>query len=521
MVVSRIAALALALAPAVIPAAAASSDVPPARFADPERKVKLLAALPEVEKAVVAAVEKQKFPGGAFGVVVDGELVFSKGWGVRETAGGSVDADTVFRIASMTKSFTALSILKLRDEGKLSLEDAVGKWIPELARMPKATADSPEITLRHLLTHSEGFPEDNPWGDRQLAQSDAFLSALVRAGIPFSNAPGAAFEYSNTGFAILGRVVANVSKMRYRDYVDANILRPLGMTSTFWEAASVPPGRLAKGYRRDGDALVEESALADGSFDAMGGLYSTVRDLARYTAHFLSAWPPRDAADPGPVARASLREMQQVARFSEASVRRDAASWTPRLSATGYGYGLGVLATCGFRHVVAHGGGLPGFGSEMLWLPEHGVALVALANLTYAGWWRAFEGALDALDHTGALKPRAPLPSSALLAAQAAVDRLYDAWDDAAFDALAADNLGLDEPRDARRAAFAALKEKHGACAPAPIQAENALRGTWTRACDRGEVTLRVTLAPTRPPKVQLLSARSGPARVAEGPCGP
>jgi CubicO group peptidase (beta-lactamase class C family) len=501
--------------------ARASADVPPAVFTDPARRAKLIAALPAVEKAVAASVEKQKFPGAAFGVVVDGELVFARGWGTRDGAGGAVDADTVFRIASMTKSFTALCILKLRDEGKLSLDDAVAKWIPELAGMPKATADAPALTIRHLLTHSEGFPEDNPWGDRQLARNDAFLAAMARAGIPFSHAPGVAFEYSNTGFALLGRVVANASRMRYRDYVDRNVLRPLGMTSTYWEASAVPPGRLAKGYRREGETLVEEPALADGAFDSMGGLFSTVRDLARWTTFFLSAWPPRDDADAGPVARASLREMQQVARFGGASARRPTPDAPLFLSAGGYGYGLGVRATCRFRHVVSHGGGLPGFGSTMLWLPEHGVALVGLANLTYAGWGGAVNGALDALEATGALQPRVPQPSPALLAAQASVDGLYDRWNDDAFDALAADNLALDTPRDKRRAAFAGLKAKHGACEPGALAAENALRGTWTRPCEHGEVFIEVTLAPTHPPKVQLLQATSGPAPAPEEACKP
>ena len=83
-----------------------------------------------------------------------------------------VNADTVFRIASMTKSFTAMAILKLRDEGKLSLDDPVSKYVPSLIDLPYPTKDSPALTIRHLLTHSEGFPEDNPWGDRQLAQSN-------------------------------------------------------------------------------------------------------------------------------------------------------------------------------------------------------------------------------------------------------------------------------------------------------------------------------------------------------------
>lgn len=510
-----------ALLVSAAPPARASADVPPAAFADPARRAKLLAALPAVEKAVAAAVEKKKFPAAAFGVVVDGELVLAKGWGARGTAGGAVDADTVFRIASMTKSFTALAILKLRDEGKLSLDDAVAKWVPELAGMPKATKDSPEITIRHLLTHSEGFPEDNPWGDRQLAQSDAFLAAMVKAGIPFSNAPGVAFEYSNTGFALLGRVVANVSKMRYRDYVDATILKPLGMTSTYWEASAVPPGRLVTGMRLEGETPVEEPLLGDGAFGAMGGLFSTVHDVARYTAYFLSAWPPRDDADAGPVSRASLREMQQSARATGASARPAADGKPLRLAAGGYGYGLNARTTCSFRHVVAHGGGLPGYGSLMLWLPEHGVALVALANLRYAGWSGIFNDALDALGAGGGLKARVPQPSPALRAAYGAVNGLYAGWDDAAFDALAADNLVLDTPKEKRRSEFADLRAKHGACVPRALEAENALRGAWTLACERGEIALNVTLAPTRPPKVQLLEAKSGPAPAADEPCRP
>ncbi|MEO8055381.1 MAG: serine hydrolase domain-containing protein [Acidobacteriota bacterium] len=503
------------------PPARASADVPPAAFADPARRARLLAALPAAEKAVAAAVEKNRFPAAAFGVVVDGELVLANGWGAHGPAGGAVDANAVFRIASMTKSFTALAILKLRDEGKLALDDAVAKWVPELAGLPKATADSPVLTIRHLLTHSEGFPEDNPWGDRQLARSDSFLSAMARAGIPFSNAPGVAFEYSNTGYALLGRVVANVSKMRYRDYVDANILKPLGMTSTYWEASAVPPGRLVRGMRLEGETPVEEPLLGDGAFGAMGGLLSTVRDLARYTAYFLSAWPPRDDADAGPVSRASLREMQQAARATSASARPAADGKPLRLTAGGYGYGLNDRTSCSFRHVVAHGGGLPGYGSLMLWLPEHGVALVALANLRYAGWSGIFSDALDALAAGGGLKARVPQPSPALRAAYGAVNGLYARWDDAAFDGLAADNLVLDRPKEKRRGEFADLRAKHGACVPRALEAENAMRGAWTLACERGEIVLNVTLAPTQPPKIQLLEAKPGPAPAAGEPCRP
>lgn len=511
MTVRAVPALILALAaPAAVPTRAA--EVPPPRFADADRAAKLAAAFPEIAKIFAEAVEKQHMPGAAMGVVIDGDLVFTKGLGVRDAAtGGAVDADTVFRIASMTKSFTAVAILRLRDEGKLSLDDAVSRYVPELRGLAPATTDAPAITIRHLLSHSEGFPEDNPWGDRQLAVSEETFTGWLKAGIPFSNAPGVAYEYSNTGFAILGRVVARVSGMRYRDYVDKNVLRPLGMTSTFWEAASVPGNRLAKGYRRESDAWVEEPGLGDGAYGAMGGLYSTARDLARYTTFFLAAWPPRDGSEAGPIRRSSSREMQQVARFRGGSAKRDPADGPLKMSAGGYDYGLGTTATCRFSSVVSHGGGLPGYGSLMRWLPEHGLAVVALGNVTYAKWEIPADEMLDAFDRTGALKPRVPQPSAALLSARERVNALIlEPWSDAVADGLAADNLFLDSPKEKRRADFAGLRERHGACRPSgPIEAENALRGSWKLACDRGTVRVSITLAPTRPPRVQHLATIS------------
>jgi CubicO group peptidase (beta-lactamase class C family) len=107
----------------------------------------------------------------------------------------------------MSKSFTAMAILKLRDEGKLNLDDPAYKYIPELKNLHYPTADAPHITIRHLLSHSAGFPEDNPWGDRQLADNDKDLMAFIGKQISFSNPPGIAYEYSNLGFALLGKII--------------------------------------------------------------------------------------------------------------------------------------------------------------------------------------------------------------------------------------------------------------------------------------------------------------------------
>ena len=219
---------------------------PSVAFEDPDRRAKLAAAYPEVDQVMRGFVARENVPGAAWGIVVDGELAHIGTVGLRDVEGGQpVQGDSVFRIASMTKSFTAMAILKLRDEGKVSLDDPVERHVPELRGLRPLTTDAPRITLRHLLTMSAGFPEDNPWGDQQLGISEQEFSALMRSGIPFSNPPGIAYEYSNYAYAILGRVVTNVSGVPYTGYVEREILRPLGMTSTTLEPRAVPPARPA------------------------------------------------------------------------------------------------------------------------------------------------------------------------------------------------------------------------------------------------------------------------------------
>jgi CubicO group peptidase (beta-lactamase class C family) len=520
MPVRRRLTIAIMLCGAVFMAAGVASQAPPAGndrlpppvFTDPQRVEKLQSAFPGVDRLFKAFAERSRVPGIAYGIVIDGRLAHAGAAGYRDIrAKAPVDADTVFRIASMTKSFTALCIMRLRDEGKLSLDDPAERYVPELAGLVYPTTDSPRITIRHLLSHAEGFPEDNPWGDRQLAATDAEMAAMMKRGIPFSTSPGTAYEYSNFGFAILGRIVANVSGMPYRRYVREHLLLPLGMTATTLEAAEVPPDRLAHGYRLEGEALVDEPALPDGAFGAMGGMLTSAKDLAAYVAFLSSAWPPRDEADAGPVRRASLREMQQVWRPSPATVTRGAADAPIRLNTGGYGFGLRVWQTCDFPHIVAHSGGLPGYGSHMRWLPEYGVAVIAMGNLTYTSWGRVTDEALDALARTGGLKPRVPQPSAALVAARSAVNRLIDRWDDGEAGAIAADNLFLDAPLEARRGRMEAIRAQLGSCrADGEFQAENALRGAWQLSCDRGTLLVAVTLSPTVPPKVQSWEMRPG-----------
>ena len=491
------------------------NKAPAARFEDPARLQKLSGAFKEIDALFGAFAGRSRMPGAAWGIVVDGELAHAGATGYRDlTSKAAANPDTVFRIASMTKSFTAMAILKLREEGKLGLDDPAERYVPELKSLAYPTDDSPRITIRHLLTHAEGFPEDNPWGDRQLAITPPQMRGMLRGGIPFSNPPGVAYEYSNYGFAILGLVIGRASGNSYNDYLRTRILEPLRMTATTMEPSGVPADRLARGYRSEAEGWTEEPLLADGAFGPMGGMLTSVRDLSRYVGVFLGAWPPRDGPETAPLSRAALREMQQIHRFSGAATTRDPERGV-QMNAAGYGYGLRAWQTCTFRHIVAHSGGLPGFGSQMLWLPEYGVGLIVLGNATYAPWSRVLPSALEILDRTGGLQPRRVQPSAALVDARNAIAQLVERWDDRAAENIAAQNLFLDTPAARRRADLEALHTKYGACLADRDRfdtIENALRGQWIMQCERGRLLVSITLAPTMPPKVQFFSVHPAPA---------
>jgi len=491
-----------------------SAGLPPAQFTDPDRVAKLTSSFGDIDRVFKEYAERQHIPGAVWGIIIDGRLAHVGVTGYRDVASKApVDSGTVFRIASMTKSFTALAILKLRDEGKLSLDDLAEKWVPELAGLTYPTSDSPRLSIRLLMSHATGFPEDNPWGDQQLAVTDDEMSTMMRAGIPFSNAPGVAYEYSNYGFAILGRIVTKASGMPYRQYIQQTILRPLGMTSTTLEPRTVPAARLAQGYRWEDEQWKLEPQLPDGAFGSMGGMLTSARDLGVYVGMYLSAWPPHDGPETGPVKRSSMREMQQVQRPRPATVTRGPNGGL-QLYSGGYAYGLGVSGDCNFAHIVAHSGGLPGFGSLMRWLPEYGVGIIAFGNRTYTNWAGPASDAFAIMLKTGGLVPRVPQPSAVLMARREAVSRLVMQWNDKLADSLAAVNLFLDRSRDRRNAEIEKLRAEVGPCQAGTgfDVVENGLRGQWTMPCDHGALHVSITLAPTTPPTVQFFEVSRAPA---------
>ena len=491
-------------------AAIVASDVyPPPRFTDPGRVAKLESALPEIDRIFRAYAADQKIPGMIWGVVIDGRLAHVSQVGVRDRVANSpVTASTAFRIASMTKSFTALAILKLRDDGRLSLEDPVSKYIPEFARMELPTRDSAPLRIRNLMSHSAGFPEDNPWGDQQLNATDDTLDAWLRAGIPFSTAPGTRYEYSNYAFGLLGRIVAKASGMSYERYMRDRIFVPLGMNATTFEFSEIPPANRAIGYRLKPDGTyAEEPPLPHGVFGAMGGLLTTATDMGRYVAFHLSAWPARDDPDQGPVARSSVREMAHL--WTPANLAARAADGGIQASQSGYGYGLRVSADCRFERIVSHGGGLPGFGSYMQWLPDYGVGMFAMTTLTYSGPAQAISASWDAMAKTGGLRPREWTPTARQIEMRDHVFNLWKNWNDAEVKQIAAVNFLLDAPAAQRRAEIDALKKEVGECtAASDVRAENWLRGQVNLRCAKGTVGAFFTLAPTKPPAMQHLEFR-------------
>lgn len=454
----------------------------------------------------------QHVPGLVYGVVADGKLVHVKSLGVQDTtAKRPVTADSVFRIASMSKNFTALAALKLRDAGKLSLEAPVDSLVPETRGWSHPTTDAPRIRVRDLATHTAGFVTDDPWGDRQLAMSEAEFSLFLKAGVPFSRAPGMAMEYSNFGYALLGRVVTNVSGRDYADYIDGEILKPLGMAASTYDVSKIPTATRTIGYRWEDGGWKEEPALGPGTFGAMGGLAVSANDYAKYVAWVLSAWPARDGAEHPILKRSSIREIIQGENFPSI-VRRgpDEAEGCDR--ARVYGMGMIVLADCQLGLTVTHSGGLPGYGSNVLMLPERGLGVFVFANRTYAPTAAPVREATLALVKSGAFPVRASPVSVGLREAAESVSRIYTAGDVmAAKDALAM-NFLLDRDAAHWKNELATLRERLGVCKAAePFVTDTATMATVFYPCERGRLRAQVLLAPTRPMSIQSLRVSVAP----------
>ena len=482
-----------------------SSSYKAPAFENDNRIEKIKEIAPELHELIVKNAEEKHLPGVAYGIVVDNELILSSAIGMIDIESESpATTESAFRIASMTKSFTAMAIMKLRDEGKLSLEDPVSKYIPEMDNLEYLTADSPTIDIENLLTMTAGFPEDNPWGDRQLDESDQMLMDLVAGGMSFSNPPSYKFEYSNTGYALLGNIISRVSGIPYQKYIKDNILKPLGMNHTYWEYDSVPKEILVKGYRWEDENWKSEPMLHDGSYGAMGGLITTIEDFAKYVSYHLSAWPPRSDVDQGPVKRSSLREMQ-TPQFSNLYVNARDFKGDTCAVISGYGFGLGIAKYCNGLKRVSHGGALPGFGSNYVFFPEYGIGLMAFCNLTYTSPW-PFNDMAKLIFEEGKLEPRKLPVSDILKDRQGQIVELIQSWDSTLEDKILAENFYLDLTRESYVKEMKELMEKVGPITSiGEIEPYNQLRGTFKLEAENGTVEVFFTLSPEKDPLIQML----------------
>ena len=194
--------------------------------------------------------------------------------------------------------------------------------------------------MRELLTHTAGFVTDDPWGDRQTPLPEDDFTRLLSHGVPFTRPPATAMEYSNLGYALLGRIVANVSRQPYKDFVAAHAAGPARHDGDRLRRRAAPAERRALGYRWEDDPWKLEPTMAHGAFGAMGGIQTSATDYAKWVAFLLSAWPPRDGADAGPVRRASVRELAQGANFPSLRVRPGPSGADACREAATYGMGM-------------------------------------------------------------------------------------------------------------------------------------------------------------------------------------
>jgi CubicO group peptidase (beta-lactamase class C family) len=304
---------------------------------------------------VLEAQRTNRLPSISAAVFRGDELVWSEAIGLAEVE-GRVEAtpDTQYAIASITKTFTAVSVMQLRDAGKLDLDDPLGKHLPE------APHESP--TLRRMLAHASGLQREPPgeiWESLIFPEEEELLAGLAEAEQVLP--PMAAWHYSNLAYALLGIVVSRLSGMPFRDYVAERLFGPVGLTRTTWgpgENAALP-------YFVDpySDGVQREPVLELGGKGGESGLYSTTADLARWGA-FL--------CDPDE----SVLKATSVAEMHDLNVMAE-ADWT-------LGWGLGLeLWRRGERIFAGHTGGFPGFLSFLGCSRRDGVGAILLTNTSH------------------------------------------------------------------------------------------------------------------------------------------
>ncbi len=313
----------------------------------------------EIDK-VMNEVYKPGEPGAAL-IVRQGErTLFRKGYGLADIElGVKIEPDMVFRLGSITKQFTAVSILMLAEQGKLSLQDEIGKYIADFP-----TGDK-KVTIEHLLAHTSGiksYTNMEEW--LQLWRKDMTPPEIIAMSKdkPFEFAPGESWNYNNTGYVMLGAIIEKVAGKSYEAFLQERIFTPLGMARSGYDHTERIIPRRVRGYHKDNDGLVNAPYLSMTQPYAAGSLFSSVDDLALWS----------DAIFAGRVLKKEWLER----------------AFTPfRLAggeSSGYGCGWFISDLRG-HHTIEHGGGINGFSSYALALPDDQVYVAILTNSAIAG----------------------------------------------------------------------------------------------------------------------------------------
>jgi CubicO group peptidase (beta-lactamase class C family) len=348
-----------------------------------------------LEATTASFVTEHRLPGAAVGIVRDGRLVWSYGYGFADHATGRrPDARTLYRVASISKTFTAASILQLRDAGRLRLDDPLVLHVPEAAAITNPFGPVEDITVRRLLLHTSGLQgehpidaiESEPFGSIAEVVRDFGRMAVV---IP----PDTQTKYCNIGYQMLGAVIERVAGVPFTDYVAEHLIQPLGLARTAFEP---DPVDCAVGYygRSYSDDLPPATVLRSGLFEADGGLWSCVEDLARWCSFWLGD------GDAEVLARTTRDEMLRPWIVSD-------DDWTEAQGLCLY------WNRHGDERYVGHAGGLHGFITKFAVSPKHGVGAIALLN----GMGPAETLCYDLLDQAVAAERARPRPQPAAPAA--------------------------------------------------------------------------------------------------------
>lgn len=315
-------------------------------------------ATTDAAKQIDAALSpyfKPDAPGGSVIVVKDGKTIFRKGYGMADVAKGiPMDAGAQHRIGSVTKQFTSTAILMLAEEGKLSLDDDITKFLPDYP------ANGKKITIEHLLTHTSGIVSYT--GKKTFRASiaqDLTPAAMIDTfkNDPLEFEPGARYAYNNSGYFLLGAIIEKVTGMPYAKFVEQRIFVPLGMQDTAYEGHERGKAPRAAGHTKTPAGYGPSAQISMTLPYAAGSIVSTVDDLARWDAAITSG------------------KLLKAASWQKAFTSYQ----TTDGKITNYGYGWHTRTLQG-SPAVNHGGGIPGFSSHVIRLPQERVYVAVLRN---------------------------------------------------------------------------------------------------------------------------------------------